>query len=346
MISTRLKRMLRVGLLAGCITVMGCTSILVYADPSREELEKQTDGLENELNNLNKKLNTLNGELEDLSSKMEETSSAMKVTQEKMKEAQARGEEQYEAMKLRIKYMYEAGNTSFIELLCSAEDMADFLNKTDFIQNVSEYDREMLQELEDTQNEIKKEGDTLKKQQEELADMQEQVNATRTELENEISSKSSELEKYKDQLQAAKEAEALLAQQKAAEEAARQAQQNAAQDAQQGSSGSGSGGSNVSTDGKQSLGRFKITHYCSCFYCTGSWGGSHTASGTVPTAGRTIAVDPSVIPLGSQVIINGHVYTAEDTGGAIKGNKIDIFVSDHATALAYGVYYAEVYRAN
>ena len=86
-------------------------------------------------------------------------------------------------MKLRIKYMYEAGNTSFIELLCSAEDMADFLNKTDFIQNVSEYDREMLQELEDTQNEIKKEGDTLKKQQEELADMQEQVNATRTELE-------------------------------------------------------------------------------------------------------------------------------------------------------------------
>ena len=54
MISTRLKRMLRVGLLAGCITVMGCTSILVYADPSTEELEKQTDGLENELNNLNK----------------------------------------------------------------------------------------------------------------------------------------------------------------------------------------------------------------------------------------------------------------------------------------------------
>lgn len=344
MISTKLKRMLRVGLLAGCITVMGCTSILVYADPSTEELQKQTDGLENELDNLNKKLNTLSTELEDLSAQMEETSTAMKVTQEKMEEAQARGEEQYEAMKLRIKYMYEAGNMNFIELLCSAEDMADFLNKTDFIQNVSEYDREMLQELEDTQNEIKKEGDTLKKQQEKLADTQEKINSTRSELENEISSKSEELKKSKDQLQAAKEAEALLAQQKAAEEAARQA----AQDSQQSSPGTsgGNGGSNVSTDGKQSLGRFKITHYCSCFYCTGSWGGSHTASGTVPTAGRTIAVDPSVIPLGSQVIINGHVYTAEDTGGAIKGNKIDIYVNDHATALAYGVYYAEVYLAN
>ena len=58
-----------------------------------------------------------------------------------------RGEEQYEAMKLRIKYMYEAGNTTFLELLCSAEDMADFLNKTDFVQNVSEYDRDMLQAL-------------------------------------------------------------------------------------------------------------------------------------------------------------------------------------------------------
>lgn len=344
MIGTKLKRMLRVGLLAGCMTVMGCTSILVYADPSTEDLQKQTDGLESELNDLNKKLNTLSTELEALSAQMEETASAMKVTQKKMEEAQARGEEQYEAMKLRIKYMYEAGNTNFIELLCSAEDMADFLNKTDFIQNVSEYDREMLQELEDIQNEIKKEGDTLKKQQEKLADTQEQINITRSALENEISSKSEELQKSRDQLQAARAAEALLAQQKAAEEAAQQAAQNSQQPSS-GSSGE-SGGSNVSTDGKQSLGRFKITHYCPCYYCTGSWGGSHTASGTVPTAGRTIAVDPGVIPLGSQVIINGHVYTAEDTGGAIKGNKIDIFVSDHSTALIYGVYYAEVYSAN
>ena len=91
-----------------------------------------------------------------------------------------------------------------------------------------------------------------------------------------------------------------------------------------------------------SLGVFKITHYCACSICCGEYSNGITASGTTAQAGRTIAVDPSLIPLGSSVVINGHTYTAEDTGGAIKGNRIDIFVSSHSEALANGVYYAEV----
>nr|WP_326167384.1 3D domain-containing protein [uncultured Lachnoclostridium sp.] len=341
MMSTKFKRMLRAGVVAGCVAAMGCTGTLVYAEPSTEELEEQKGALENEVSSLNEELNSLSSDIEQLSTKMEETAAAMEETQKQMDEAQKKGEEQYEAMKLRIKYMYEAGDTTFLELLCSAEDMADFLNKTDFVQNVSEYDRDMLQELEDTQNEIKKQGDALKEQQTSLADMEEELNAKQAELQQQISDKSDQISEYSSQIEKAKEAEALLAQQRAAAQAAAQ------QPSGSGSSGSSSsGGGSISTDGKQSLGRFRITHYCPCFYCTGSWGGSSTASGTVPTAGRTIAVDPSVIPLGSQVIINGHVYTAEDTGGAINGNVIDIFVNDHATALACGVYYAEVYWAN
>ena len=343
--STKFKRMLRAGVVAGCVAAMGCTGTLVYAEPSTEELEQQKGALEDEVDSLNEELNSLSSDIEKLSTKMEETEAAMEETQKQMDEAQKKGEEQYEAMKLRIKYMYEAGDTTFLELLCSAEDMADFLNKTDFVQNVSEYDREMLKELENTQNEIKKQGDALKEQQTSLADMEEELNTKQAELEEQISSKSDQISEYSSQIEKAKEAEALLAQQRAAAQAA--AQQQAQQAASSGSSGSGqTGGGNVSTDGKRSLGRFRITHYCPCFYCTGGWGGTHTASGTVPTAGRTIAVDPSVIPLGSQVIINGHVYTAEDTSGAINGNVIDIFVNDHSTALACGVYYAEVYLAN
>lgn len=91
-----------------------------------------------------------------------------------------------------------------------------------------------------------------------------------------------------------------------------------------------------------SLGKFKITAYCNCKKCCGKWAGGPTASGVMPTAGRTIAVDPRVIPLGSQVIIDGHTYVAEDTGGAIKGQKIDLYFSSHAEALAWGVKYKEV----
>ena len=67
-----------------------------------------------------------------------------------------------------------------------------------------------------------------------------------------------------------------------------------------------------------SLGVFKITHYCACPICCGEYSNGITASGTTAQAGRTIAVDPSLIPLGSSVVINGHTYVAEDTGGAIK----------------------------
>ena len=67
-----------------------------------------------------------------------------------------------------------------------------------------------------------------------------------------------------------------------------------------------------------------------------------TATGTTPTAGRTIAVDPTVIPYGAEVIIEGHTYIAEDCGGAIKGNRIDLFFSTHEEALAWGKQTKEV----
>lgn len=75
-----------------------------------------------------------------------------------------------------------------------------------------------------------------------------------------------------------------------------------------------------------------------CIGCSGI-----TASGTVPEKGRTIAVDPDVIPLGSEVMIDGQVYIAEDTGGAIKGNKLDLFVGTEADSIQYGVQQHEVY---
>lgn len=92
----------------------------------------------------------------------------------------------------------------------------------------------------------------------------------------------------------------------------------------------------------ESLGKFKITYYCACKKCSGKWG-DMTATGVRAKEGRTIAVDPKVIPYGTKVIIDGHEYIAEDCGGAIKGNKIDIYVGDHNRALKKGVDYFDVY---
>ena len=105
---------------------------------------------------------------------------------------------------------------------------------------------------------------------------------------------------------------------------------------------------------KESLGEFKLTAYCSCEKCCGEWALNrpkdengkdivYGSTGTALVAGTSIAVDPSVIPYGSQVEINGHTYTAHDTGGAIKGNRIDVYFDNHQDALNFGVQRAEVF---
>ena len=94
-------------------------------------------------------------------------------------------------------------------------------------------------------------------------------------------------------------------------------------------------------------GEFKLTAYCPCMKCCGKTDGI-TSTGTLAAEGRTIAVDPRVIPYGSTVTLyyedgTVHTYTAEDCGGAIKENRIDVFFSSHDAARAFGVQSAMVY---
>lgn len=99
-----------------------------------------------------------------------------------------------------------------------------------------------------------------------------------------------------------------------------------------------------------SLGNFKLTGYCPCEICCGKWASNrpngivYGAIGEELKEGYSIAVDPDVIPYGSEVIINGKTYKAQDCGGAIKGNRIDLYFESHSDALEFGVRYAEVFK--
>lgn len=98
-----------------------------------------------------------------------------------------------------------------------------------------------------------------------------------------------------------------------------------------------------------SLGKFKLTAYCSCPICCGEWaynrpnGVVYGAIGEELIEGYSIAVDPNIIPYRTEVIINGKTYKAQDCGGAIKGNRIDVYFENHNEALKFGVQYAEVF---
>jgi 3D (Asp-Asp-Asp) domain-containing protein len=98
----------------------------------------------------------------------------------------------------------------------------------------------------------------------------------------------------------------------------------------------------VQPEQPKSIGKFILSAYCDCESCCGKSDGI-TATGTKAMQGITIAVDPNVIPYGTEVIINGHTYIAQDCGGAIKGNRIDIYFDSHYEALQFGVQTAEVY---
>lgn len=103
------------------------------------------------------------------------------------------------------------------------------------------------------------------------------------------------------------------------------------------------------------LGEFRTTAYCTCVSCCGIWSDEHpsrigtdymqkTASGTIPTEGRTVAADTDVLPFGTVLVIDGQEYIVEDRGGAVKGNSIDIYFDSHEEAVAYGLQYKIIYK--
>lgn len=91
----------------------------------------------------------------------------------------------------------------------------------------------------------------------------------------------------------------------------------------------------------KTLDNAKVTAYCPCEECSEGWE-RQTKSGAVATEGRTVAVDPDVIPLGSKVEVYGKVYVAEDVGGKVEGEHIDIYMENHDATDEFGTKYTEV----
>ena len=91
-----------------------------------------------------------------------------------------------------------------------------------------------------------------------------------------------------------------------------------------------------------SLGEYKLTAYCACKKCCGKTDGI-TASGVRAREGVTVAADTSVLPFGTTLLIDNHEYIVQDVGGAIKGNRIDVYFESHEEALQFGVQYKEIF---
>lgn len=211
MISMKKKRALRSALaITICTVTIASVSTPVYSAPSTDELENTTSGLKGELNDLNSQLASLSKELDDTSTQIEDLAAKVEKSKLDLASAQLDEEAQYDSMKDRIKFMYEGGGASLVQILLTSENMGDFLNKAEYVATISKYDRSMLEELQQVRANVEKKQESLEQQQSKLSGLQETLTSKRDELNSKISSTSGELADYQAQLDRAKAAEEAL----------------------------------------------------------------------------------------------------------------------------------------
>ena len=169
-------------------------SVSVFPTQATKDVEK----LENATSDLESNVSSLNKELDNIQSQIKKTSKRLDKTREEL--AIAKGEEaaQYESMMLRIKYMYESGNSSLLELLLSSSCLPEFINRAEYISQVTEYDRDMLEELSAISADITKKEEQLLEDQKYLASLQK-------DLDKKIEAASNELSEYKAKLKKARD---------------------------------------------------------------------------------------------------------------------------------------------
>ena len=118
----------------------------VFAAPDVEGIRQSKEASENALESLKNDLAKTIENINELEGQLIETGEKIAQAEVDLAAAQEKEDEQYEAMKLRIRYMYEEGNTSFLTGLLESKSISEVLNKAEYIQNVHQYDRQKLQE--------------------------------------------------------------------------------------------------------------------------------------------------------------------------------------------------------
>lgn len=246
-----------------------------------EQLEEQKKAAEAEKSSLDTELNTVIQDLQKAQNDMSAKEDEIETAENELVEAKVTENNQYESMKKRIKYMYENGNVEFIEIILSAEDISDFLNKTEYVTKISEYDREMLVEFQETVKQVQQKEESLQKEYEELSALQTTLSEKRANVETLLADKNIQIANLETEIgenakvlqQLVAEAQEAERRQREAEEARLAAEQAAQQQAmnnhaaqnsqpQGDAGGNTSGGSVPPSSGNVVSGSGYFTHPC------------------------------------------------------------------------------------
>lgn len=175
-----------------------------YATKTVDKLEDEASGLESELSDLEKELKTLDQELNQIVSKIKTTNSELKKVREDLAVAKGQEAVQYESMMTRIKYMYENGNTTMLEMLFSSKCMAEFISKAEYFSAITDYDRKLLEEYNENRETIAANEAKLEESQKHLKSLQKELTVKEEALDSKKSATSAELSAYAAKIEKAK----------------------------------------------------------------------------------------------------------------------------------------------
>jgi peptidoglycan hydrolase CwlO-like protein len=176
----------------------------VQATDTIKDLEDKTSGLQSDLSKLKKELNALDKELNNILSQIEKTSESLEKTKEELALAMGEEDAQYDSMMLRIKYMYENGSSGLLEILFSSGSLAEFVARADMVSAITEYDRNMLKELQAIRQKVAAKEEQLQKDQKYLSSLQASLDQKEKDLKSKIKSTSADLSTYTTKLANAK----------------------------------------------------------------------------------------------------------------------------------------------
>lgn len=170
-----------------------------------DDLKDTEAGLQSDLKDLNAQMTAVSEKLEELEGQIADKEEAIRITGEEIEEAKKTEAWQYDCMVKRIQYMYESGETDYLELLFSAQSFSDFLNYSDYFSAIADYDENMMAEYEATRQRIEEEEARLLQEKADLDDLYLAAETEKNKVSSLISQTNSNIKKYGDKIATAEE---------------------------------------------------------------------------------------------------------------------------------------------
>ncbi|GAE03243.1 TPA: hypothetical protein PTV43_000884 [Clostridium botulinum] len=287
-----------------------------------EKMDSEIDSVINEIDKNKQLMNKINNDVKDTEKKLNQVKNNVKAKEDLFGK--------------RVRAMYISGGDSYLDILLASESLSDFMSRIDTVSKIMRFDKNVVIKLKEEKEAIVKEKENLDQEKNKLVSLKKSNEVTLSRLNKSV-------EEEKKALSNVKEKENQIVASEAAK--AKEAQENSKRAKEVASNNSNSSEGQTLSRGESNSGSYsKVMMMEATAYAGDGITASGNGTSRNPNGYSTIAVDPRVISIGTRVYVEGYGYAiAHDTGGAIKGNRIDLFMNSEAECNSWGRRTVKVY---